>query len=227
MLHITLLVLQLTAVSQLEKSPAGLKDTNGREPVTRATCDAWIQQLANQSNRPFTEPYVLDPPRNVDRKALQEVKQAYEHLAEHFELALPSLIKGLSDRRYSYYQETPSNGAFVCYDVRHACHDIVRRRIQVYDGFLVELDITDVPRSPAFIESQGGVEKWFESRKTQSLLSLQLEAIDWALMQPIDKRIRDDIDWSKKLAKLRDFRSKLAKSGKPYLPKVTLQFEGK
>jgi hypothetical protein len=220
-------VVQLMVVLQLQSQAIAQKGAKAAEQVTRASCDRWVEQLANKSDRPFTDPYVLDPPRNVDRKALQVVKEAYENLALHFEIALPSLIKGLSDRRYSYYQEVPSNGSFICQEVGGACYEIISRRIEVYDGFLVQLDVTDVPRTPHFISSQGGVEKWFESRKTRSLLSLQLEAIDWALMQPKDKRIGADIDWTKKLATLRDFRTTLANSGKPYVRRIILQFEGK
>jgi hypothetical protein len=155
------------------------------------------------------------------------VKLAYEKLAAHFEIALPSLIAGLRDRRYSYYQEVPTNGAFVCHDVGAACYDLISERIEVYRGSLEELDETGVPRSPDFIHTQGGVEKWYVSRKGRSLLDLQLEAIDWAMRQPKDKRISDDVDWAKNLTALRSFRERLVKSGRPHYPKITLQFEGK
>src|SRR5688572_11363993 len=43
---------------------------------TSEQCDSWVQQLANRSPRPFDR-YVHDPPKEIDRKALNDVKIAY------------------------------------------------------------------------------------------------------------------------------------------------------
>lgn len=194
--------------------------------VTREECDAWVEQLANREKRPFDESYILRPPSNVDRDALKDVKVAYDNLALHFEQALPSLVAGIADKRYSYYQEVPSNGAFVCHSVGHACHSIIRAHIEVYHRYLESLDSTQVPRSVQFLAEKGGVEKWYESRKDKPLLELQLEAVDWALNAPREERIAHEV-WDEHLAELRKFRDKLAKSKKPFQPKHRLWFEGK
>jgi len=222
---VAMLVLSIALRNAACTMAQGLK--KGDAKVSRELCDTWVRQLANRSKCPFSEPYTLEPPQNVDRKGLEVVKVAYEKLASHFEIALPSLISGLRDRRYSYYQEVPTNGAFVCHDIGDACYDLISRRIEVYRGSLEELDETGVPRSPDFIDAQGGVEKWYASRIGRLLLDLQLEAIDWALKQPKDKRISDDVDWAKNLAALRSFRERLVKGRRPHEPRITLQFEGK
>jgi hypothetical protein len=167
---------------------------------------------------------VLEPPRNIDRKALADVKVAYDSLSSHFPESLPSLIGGLADRRYSYYQEVPSNGAFVCHDVGHACYEIISAHIEVYD--LTLLDRTGVPRTVHFLSAMGGVKKWYDSRKGRDLFDLQLEAIDWALKQPRDERIAR-AEWQNAIAALQRFRDEFAKNRKSFDAKHTLWFEGK
>lgn len=188
-------------------------------------CQAWVQKLANRSNRPFDQ-YVFDPPRNIDRKALADVKAAYDQLSAHFSDALPALIGGLYDKRYSYYQEVPSNGVFECHNVGEACYDIIVTHIEVYRRHLYVLDGTGVPRTVYFLSEMGGVEKWHSSRKDKSLLQLQLEAVDWALKQPRDTRVERS-EWDHAIAALRKFRHELAEGKKPFDPKHSLWFEGK
>jgi len=169
---------------------------------------------------------VLEPPRNTDRTALADVKAAYDTLSLHFPDSLPSLIGGLSDRRYSYWQEVPSNGAFVCHDVGDACYEIIAAHIEVYRRYLRVLDRTGVPRTPHFLSAMGGVKKWYEARAEKSLFDLQLEALEWALQQPPDKRV-EQADWNKSVSALQKFRDEFAKDRKPFDPKNRLWFEGK
>jgi len=206
--------------------PVFAQDSGGTvERPSRAQCDAWVQQLANRSERPFDR-YVLEPPRNVDRKALAEVKAAYDKLSIHFSDALPSLIGGLSDKRYSYYQEVPSNGAFECHDVGDACYDIISAHIEVYRRHLYVLDRTQVPRTVHFLSEMGGAGKWHHARQDRSLFDLQLEAVDWALRQPPDDRVKRS-DWDNAVAELRRFRDDFAKGKKPFDPMNRLWFVGK
>lgn len=200
-------------------------DAESKRP-SRAQCDAWVQQLANRSERPFTEDYVLKRPRNIDGRALADVKAAYDNLSLHFSDALPSLIGSLNDHRYAYYQEVPSNGAFVCADVAAACNNIVSAHIEIYRRELTLLDPTGVPRSVHFLSAMGGVKKWYAARKEKSLFELQLEAVDWALKQPRDERI-EQADWAGAVAALRKFRDEFALGQKPFDPQHTLSFEGK
>jgi hypothetical protein len=169
---------------------------------------------------------VLTPPRNIDRKALADVKGAYDKLSLHFPDSLPSLIAGLSDSRYSYYQEVPSNGAFVCHDVGDACDDIITAHIEVYRRYLRVLDQTGVPRTVHFLSAMGGVKKWYDTRTEKSLFDLQLEAIEWALKQPPDERV-EQADWDKSVAALQKFRDEFAKGKTQLDPKNRLWFEGK
>ena len=181
--------------------------------------------MANRSERPFSR-YLLEPPRNIDRKTLAEVKAAYDKLSVHFPDSLPSLIDGLSDNRYSYYQEVPSNGAFECHNVGYACYDIITAHIEVYRRYLWVLDRTQVPRTVHFLSAMGGVKKWYRARRDKSLFDLQLEAVDWALKQPPDERVERS-DWDNAVAALRTFRDDFAKGKKPFDPENTLWFEGK
>lgn len=202
------------------------QDTGSKvEHPARAQCDAWVQQLANRSKRPF-EKYVHKPPKNIDRKALAEVKAAYDKLSIHFADSLPSLIGGLSDERYSYYQEVPSNGVFECHNVGGACGKIIHENIEVYRRHLYSLDRTQVPRTVHFLSEMGGIEKWYASRKDKSLFELQLEAVNWALSQPPDDRVERS-EWDSAVVSLRKFRDELVQGKKPFDPKHRLWFEGK
>jgi hypothetical protein len=219
-----LLGCQVTGWAQ-ETGSARQPGIAGERPSRQQT-EVWVRQLANRDKRPFDERYVLDPPRNIDSTALADVKTAYDKLSKHFPETLPALIGGLNDRRYAYYQEVPSNGAFVCRDVAHACDEIISAHIEIYHRELTLLDRSGVPRSVHFLSAMGGIKPWYEARKKKSVFELQLEAIDWALEQPRDQRVKQ-ADWNEAGARLRKFRDEFAGSKQPFDPKHRLQFEGK
>jgi len=195
--------------------------------VTRAQCDAWVQQLANRSPRPFADGSVEDEPKNVDRKSLADVKVAYDQLSTHFPESLPSLIAGLPDKRYSYYYEVPSSGSFICDDVGRACEHIIRSHIEVFRGYLTVLDLTDVPRSVDFLAATGGAEKWYRARMNKPLFELQLEAIDWALKQDAPNPGIQQSDWAIAIERLKKFRVEFVNGKTAIDPKHRLLFRGK
>lgn len=195
------------------------------KPVTREQCDAWVKQLVNRQAWPYKEPYVLNSPRNSGDAAYQDVKAAYDLLAKNVVLALPSLVEGVGDKRYSYWQESTS-GAYVPRSVGEACRELITFQVEVYRDDLYLLDDTGVPRTLHFIRNNGGHKKWYESRKDKPLYDLQLEALDWALLQPADERV-DSRKWKQGLAKLRKFREEFVKAGKPHHRVQELWFEGK
>ncbi|WP_145088260.1 hypothetical protein [Anatilimnocola aggregata] len=169
---------------------------------------------------------MLDSPRNSGDVAYKDVKAAYDQLADNFEVSLPSIMQGVDDNRFSHWREVPSNGVFAAYSVGHACRSLIAAHIEVYQGQIAFLDDTGVPRSLYFIESTGGYKVWYQSRKDKPLFELQLEAIDWALRQPHDKRIEPKV-WNDGRAELSKFRANFVKIGKPLNPNHELQFEGK
>lgn len=195
--------------------------------ATREQCAEWIEQLANKSEWPVKESFTLDEPR-MNRKHMEEVKQAYDKLAKNFEVALPALVAAAEDKRYSHYQEEPGNGAYTSRTVGYACRDLIRRHVEIYGDRLKFLDGTSVPRSIYFLEAQGGVKKWYADRKEDSLLEMQLEALAWAEEQPVPSQLRNQrAAWQKAQFALVEFRQKLKKTGEPHRPKVELQFVGK
>lgn len=195
---------------------------------TQAQIKTWITELANRDPKPFTEPYVLDRPRKIDRESLKIVKHAYDKLSAHAPDTLPALIDSLEDDRYSYYQESPS-GAFVCHTVGQACYSIVVANIEIYRPHATVLDQTERPRTVHFITAMGGPKKWLLTRKNQSLFEMQREAIEWALKQPKpdpQKLVADD-DWQKCTEKLKQFHDSFIRAAKPVTVKNELWFEGK
>ncbi len=188
----------------------------------------WIEELANRDRKPFDEPYLLKPPRQVDRASLAVVKSAYDNLAANVEIALPELIRSLDDRRYSYYQET-SSGAFVCHSVSDACYAIIIGNVEIYREYTTVLDATERPRTVHFIEAMGGPKHWLAHRKDRSLYDMQLESVEWALKQskPNPQELVSDADWKECIERLRDFYARFKANGKPVLQKNELWFEGK
>jgi hypothetical protein len=196
--------------------------------VSRDQINVWIEELANKDPKPFDEPYILKPPRNLNRASLIVVKNAYDNLAANVAKSLPALIESLEDKRYSYYQESPS-GAFLCHTVGEACYSIIVRNIEVYRPYATVLDKTERPRTVHFIDATGGPQKWLASRKDKSLFDMQLEAVEWALRQkkPDPQELVSDADWKKAIDDLRDFHAGFRTKGKPVVEMIELWFEGK
>ena len=195
---------------------------------TQAQIKTWITELANRDPQPFTEPYVLDPPKNIDRESLKIVKNAYDNLSAHAPDALPALIDSLEDEHYSYYQESPS-GAFICHTVGQACYSIIVANIELYRPHATVLDQTDRPRTVHFISAMGGPKRWISTRKTYSLFEMQREAIEWALKQPKPdpQELVADEDWKKCTENLKQFHDSFIKAAKPGTAENELWFEGK
>lgn len=188
----------------------------------------WIAELANRDAKPFTEPYVLKPPRNVSRESLEIVKNAYDKLSANAPEALPALIDSLEDERYSYYQESPS-GAFLCHTVGEACYSIIVANIEIYRKHATVLDRTEKPRTVHFIGAMGGSRKWLADRKNRSLFEMQREALEWALKQPKPepRELVADEDWNKCTEELKRFYDTFSRAAKPLAVQNQLWFEGK
>jgi len=195
---------------------------------TPAQIKTWIAELANRDPKPFTEPYVLKPPRKANRESLRIVKSAYDKLSAHAPDVLPALIDSLEDERYSYYQESPS-GAFICHTVGQACYSIIVANIEIYRTHATVLDRSDRPRTVHFISGMGGPKKWLSERKNRSLFEMQREAIEWALKQPKPdpQELVADEDWKKCTEELKQFYDAFNRAAKPVTVKNELWFEGK
>jgi hypothetical protein len=223
-------VVALAALTLPTEAGDGPKRAN--KPLTEKDCEKLVEQLASPHKPPFAERYVLDLPERVDLDRLQKkqekIKEAYDALSANVEVALPALIKGTSDDRFSYVYEVGWNGAFTKASVGHACYRILTQNVEAYHKHTYRTDGTHPPRSLHFIaDGCGGLDKWWEKRKGKSLASLQLEAIEWAMRQPQPKHFKSKKDWDKAVRAMEKMAKQVRESGKPIAVKHTVEFFGK
>ncbi len=196
------------------------------EPPSRDQIAKWISELANTQPQPSAGSYVLNSPRNVDRKALSVVKNAYDNLCVNVLDAIPQLIDGLKDQRYAFYQES-SSGAFVFHDVGYACSQIIKDNVEIYRPFLTVTDDFERPRTVHFVSEMGGIQEWYSTRRNKKLFEMQLEAVEWALKQSKPNSSISDNDWQNAKRKLEEFYDAFKAKMEPKINGDQLWFEGK
>lgn len=166
----------------------------------------WISELANTSpERRFQGPNDRLTPE--ERDALKPVQRAYENLTRHFLSALPYLVEGMNDQRFSYPQEHPTSGVFENQTVGDACRNIIQRKV--------------LPLNPSVIDDRGiAVElrypiskQWYSRARGQSLFQMQVEALEWALKQGPPARVSKE-EWGKEQARVRAFQKDFIGKGK-------------
>lgn len=212
--HAAILALGLVAAfgSALE---AGDGPAATKRPITRSECERLVAQLVYPHKPTFAAHYVLEPPMNMDEKALAKIRAAYDTLSDRIEVSLPVLAKHVEDERFSYvYEDVGTSGAFVKSSVGGACEDIVQAHVEVYRRYLERLDESDIPRCTSFIAECGGVRKWWQGRKGKTLAELQLEAVEWALRQKKPRYFKSKADWTRALKDVEKMADDIRASGK-------------
>lgn len=215
-------ILTCLAVQRL----AAQETSRSSNPPSRDQIAKWISELANSEPQPSASPYVLNRPRNIDRNALNVVKNAYDNLCLNVVDAIPQLIDGLNDKRYAFYQES-SSGAFVFHDVGYACSHIITDNIEIYRPFLTVLDDFERPRTVHFVLEMGGIQKWYSTRGNKTLFEMQLEAVEWALKQSKPNSSISANDWRNAKKELEEFYDAFKAKKKPKISGDQLWFEGK
>ena len=139
----------------------------------------------------------LSIPPHYDQKAQQRIEINRAVLDQHCEKALPFLIEGCADARYSL--TTEFEGTHDNWSVGEICEHIIADHVELFrqymrfDGaghwdqynFVPRLDtdngmvVTDKRRRE--------IEEWWRKHKNKSLHDLQLEAFDWAIANDATK----------------------------------------
>jgi hypothetical protein len=197
--------------------PAGEKNP-APKPLTRDECRKLVEQLSSKTPPPFAEEYVRELPpgaQSVLDKTQAPIREAYNSLSANFETALPELVRGIGDDRFSHVYEDGSSGVYSKTTVGLVCADLIRKHIEVYHQYTTKLDATSIPRSISFFESVGGIEKWWAKRKGTPLAELQLEAIEWAARQPKPDEFKSDREWQRATKALNAMAADIRRSKRP------------
>ena len=147
----------------------------------------------NKAIRIRNDPATIAIPPNFDWKAQERIEKNRAILYEHCEDALPFLIEGCTDNRFSLVSQWSEDNDYYAWSVGRVCSEIISRHVEVFrDQMNFSLpryhryDFVPVPHALMEME-QKEIREWWLTRKGMSLRELQLAAFDWA----IDKRTQE------------------------------------
>jgi hypothetical protein len=200
--------------------PQKSAEPESKAALTEKEIKALIDQLASSNPEPIINKRgfpSIDLPKGFDRKKQAKVRLARSKLVDLGPVAFPYLIESGNDKRYS---QTTSNGLSGWYyneTVGVVCRTIILDQLQPY-GYWQQVgdDPRSKPKRPSypghFLESQKLAKEWWEKNKDKSLYQMQLDVLDWIIVEEA-KRPRDFTDKEKQY--LEKLRKDLVKSGKP------------
>ena len=167
------------------------------------------------------------------------IEKNRQTLYEHCEDALPALIEGCTDSRYSMTWRSDSYCGNMC--VGEVCLEIIAHRLEAYRSYMSLHTKEDyygyrfVPRLNGAIGDQVSdtrkkeIEDWWRGRKGKNLVELQIQAFDWAINRRTeqDKRFRaanggKSLVASNEISRTTAARDKIRKEGKCLPPESPL-----
>ena len=167
-------------------------------------------------------------PPNYDWNAQRRIEKNRQILFDHCEEALPSLIEGCTDSRYSLVSKWSEDDDFYVWSVGRVCLEILSRHVEAFRHEMRfpdphrwhQYNFVPIPNGPMSEAKKKTMQEWWRQRKGMSLRELQLEAFDWAIEKrkqepkrgphPQNKRNSDD-----ELNRLVSARDKLRQGHKP------------
>jgi hypothetical protein len=167
-------------------------------------------------------PPTISIPPKFDWKAQERIEKNRAALYDHCEEALPFLIEGCTDTRFSLVSKWSEDEDYYTWSVGRVCSEIIQRHVEVFrDQMRFSLkrwhQYNFVPTPHALTEKENKeIEEWWRGRKSMSLVELQVAAFDWA----IEKRKHEfkggaDDEEKGELKALVAARDKLRQSSKP------------
>jgi hypothetical protein len=174
---------------------------------------ALVEQLASPNKEATThvngDPEKVIFPKDYDVQAQKSVGAARAELHQNFAEALPYLIDGLEDKRYSMTVSIVDGEAYYNYSVGQICRELICLELEVYrDSFIFtkqEYHAFNYPIS----------KEWYSTRTKKTVPELQIEAIDWAITKGRGGRRSDQFDQSESFARLQKLRAEIVKTGTP------------
>jgi peptide methionine sulfoxide reductase MsrB len=181
-----------------------------------------IEQLASPNKAPSirnTSGGSVKFPAGYDVEAQIRIKAARQELHDNFGEALPFLIEALDDKRYSMTIDWAEGDAYYNYSVGKICHNVIASQLEVYRS---KIRFAGPPQWNKY--NYPISKKWWQVHKDQSLVELQIEAINWAIEQHMSKP-KEEIGEARKneIFELEKLRDDIAKSGKTAKPQRMLR----
>ena len=207
-------VLFLAACQTALAQQAEVKD-KGKELNYRELVKGLVSP--NKPIRIRNYPRTISIPPNYDWKAQERIEKTRAILFDHCEEALPFLIEGCTDARYSLMSKWSEDPDYEAWSVGRVCSEIISRHVEVFRkqmefGLMRWHRYNFVPEG----KDKKEIQEWWRTRKNMSLRELQLAAFDWA----IEKRKHEfkgqsDSEEKGELKALVTARDKLRHSSKP------------
>ncbi len=193
--------------------------TNYRELIQGLVSPNKPMQCDNRRGRVST-------PADYDWEAQERIEKNRRILYEHCEEALPFLMEGCTDTRYSLTWRSDGYADNAC--VGDVCLQIVASHLELFRKYMMfdkprYYAYTFVPRINGAIgeqvtgEKKKEIEEWWRGRKGRSLLELQIEAFDRAIEKRKQERnglrngTREQSDATEEIERLVAVRDKLKK----------------
>lgn len=148
------------------------------------------------------------PPPNYDSKHQDSVYEAWNELLKRDDADIATLLKSVSDRRYSVTEDAAGSG-MVNLSAGDVCARIISSKLDVHRQF------TRQPGLPSYTYDVilADPHKWLDSHQHTPLLDLQKQSMQWWLQQESDEvpmKLRAKVQESHKL---------LLETQKPLVPK--------
>lgn len=181
--------------------------------ISKLTTKQLIERLVSQN----AEPQGIDPgkerpikpPPNYDSKHQDSVYEAWNELLKRDDVDIATLLKSVSDRRYSVTEDAAGFG-MVNLSAGEVCARIIAAKLDAHRQF------TRQPGLPSYTYDVilADPRKWLESHQHTPLLELQKQSIQWWLQQESDEVPK------KAQAKVQECHKLLRKTQKPFVPNM-------
>jgi hypothetical protein len=166
------------------------QQTEVKDKGTKSNYRKLVEGLVSP-NRPIkcnNYPPTISLPPNYDWKAQEQIEKNRRILFDHCEEALPFLLEGCTDARYSLMSKWSEDEDFYTWSVGRVCSEIISRHVEAFREHIRfslprhhEYNFVPMPHGVMTEQDKKEIQEWWRGRKAKSLHDLQLEAFNWAI----------------------------------------------
>lgn len=188
--------------------------------------DSKYRELVKQLVSPNTAPEIryfrdgnptIKLPKNYDGEAQTRIGEVRIQLQDNIEEALPYLVEALDDKRYSFTNAGIEALVLANHSVGDACREVIASYMEVYREKIRFRN----QRHWDLYNYEPISKEWWVQRKNNSVVELQIDAIDWAIKRHEDepKLVRSSEECEHELEALAELRNELKESKIPAKPR--------
>lgn len=128
-------------------------------------------------------------PPNYNWKAQEQIEKNRRILFDYCEEALPFLIEGCTDARYSLMSRWSEDDDFYSWSAGSVCSEIISRHVEAFREHISfsdphhwhQYNFVPLPHGAMTERDKQEIQEWWRGRKGMSLRELQVSAFDWAI----------------------------------------------